>query len=160
YSQNNATFGGAELYMEWHPIQSLHAEFGLDGVKTYNLNTGLALPFSPPIRSRMSLVYETECSFGRLVGYEIGSTYLGWSDQNDVDRNEDATNGAYTVDCFVKGNLRVSQQELTIMISVNNILDRYYLNHLSAYRQLNLPEQGRNITMSLSIPFNIKKVKQ
>jgi len=159
YSQNDATFAGAEVYMEWHPISKLHVEFGLDGVKTYNLNTGLALPFSPPLRTRLSSVYETECSFGLLKGYEFGFTYLGWSDQKDLDRNEEKTNGAYTFDCFVKSKWSIGRQDFFLMISSNNILDRYYLNHLSAYRQLNLPEQGRNFAISLSMPFNIKKLK-
>jgi len=108
------------------------------------------------LRTRLSTVYETECSFGWFKSYEFGFTYLGWSDQKDVDRNEVETSGAFTFDCFVKSEWSIGRQEFFLMISSNNILDRYYLNHLSAYRQLNLPEQGRNFAISLSMPFNIK----
>ena len=132
-------------------------ETSLDGVKTYNLNTGLALPFSPPIRTRMTLVYEAECSFGFVKGLEFGGTYIGWSDQNDVDRNELNTRGAYTFDFYIRSQMQLGSQMFTLMASANNVLDRYYLNHLSAYRQLNLPEPGRNFTISLNVPFEIKK---
>jgi iron complex outermembrane receptor protein len=30
------------------------------------------------------------------------------------------------------------------------------MNHLSRYRLLNLPEQGRNVIVSLRLPFRLK----
>lgn len=157
YTQHDAWFTGAEVYLEWHPIESLHAEGGVDYVKSYNVNTGLALPFTPPARFRLKLSYETERSFGWVESLTFGVMYLGWTDQRDTDRNEMATNGAYTMDVFVKTTLRFGAQHLDLALSGNNLLDRYYLNHLSAYRQLNLPEQGRNVNVSLLWPFQFQK---
>jgi iron complex outermembrane receptor protein len=157
YTQHNAWFTGAELYLEWHPIESLHAEGGLDYVKSYNVNTGLALPFTPPARFRLKLSYETERSFGILEALTFGTMYLGWTDQRDTDRNELATSGAFTMDVFVKSTLRLGEQQIDVAVSASNLFDRYYLNHLSAYRQLNLPEQGRNINVSLHWPFQFEK---
>jgi iron complex outermembrane receptor protein len=40
-------------------------------------------------------------------------------------------------------------------LAANNLLNRFYFNHMSAYRQLLLPEQGRNVSFALQIPFEI-----
>jgi iron complex outermembrane recepter protein len=37
---------------------------------------------------------------------------------------------------------------------VQNLLNTVYWNHLSYYRQIGLPEAGRNVQLSLNIPFN------
>ncbi len=153
YTQHDAIFTGAELYAEWHPIEALHLEGSIDGVYSYNLITTLPLPFTPPVRGRVQATFERDLKEGALKGYELGATYLVWSSQFNVDRNEEPTKGAYSIDLFAQTSWKWGAQELVVKLALNNLLDRYYLNHLSAYRQLNLPEQGRNISVLIQLPI-------
>jgi iron complex outermembrane receptor protein len=98
-------------------------------------------------------MFERDLKDHRLSGYEFGTTYLVWSSQFNVDRNENPTMGAYSIDLFAQTAWKWGSQELVVKIALNNLLDRYYLNHLSAYRQLNLPEQGRNISVLIQLPI-------
>lgn len=154
YSQHDALFAGSEFYIEWHPVKQIHMEYMIDGVYSYNLNTGLALPFTPPVRGRFQLEYEKDFDRKFLSEIAVGGNYLVWSSQNRVDRNEYATSGAYTVDLFLK--LEFKEDGASLNIQANNIFNRYYLNHLSAYRALNIPQPGRNFTLMLNLPFGKK----
>lgn len=155
YTQHDAVFAGAELYAEWHPIESLHLEGSVDGVYAYNVNTTLGLPFTPPVRARLMTEYEKDIEGKRLHAWNIGFNYLVWADQYNVDRNEDATKGAYTLDVFAGLEFKIANTIVNGRIAANNLLNRFYFNHMSAYRQLLLPEQGRNVSFALQIPFEI-----
>jgi iron complex outermembrane receptor protein len=50
----------------------------------------------------------------------------------------------------------VLSQILNFGISVNNIFDTQYFDHLSTLQPLNYYNQGRNISVSLKVPFGIK----
>lgn len=156
YTAHNAIFTGAELYMEWHPVEALHIEGSVDGVYSYNLETGLGLPFTPPIRSRWSLTYEKERANKRLASWSAGANYLVWSDQYNIDRNEYNTAGAYRIDLIAGLNWKIRGRETALRFAVNNLFDRYYFNHLSAFRALRIPEQGRNFSVSFHWPITIK----
>lgn len=152
YSQHNALFSGAELFVDWHPVKSIHVSWLSDGVFSYNLNTGLALPFTPPIRNRMAVSWENE---GSKMESKLGFAFNLIGDQNYVDRNEEITPGYTTIDLNASIVLP-GLQGLKLNFAVNNLLDRAYMDHLSRYRQLQLPAQGRNLLISLILPFEGK----
>jgi len=37
---------------------------------------------------------------------------------------------------------------------VKNVFDNEYFAHLSRYRIINVPEQGRNIVLTVKVPFS------
>jgi iron complex outermembrane recepter protein len=47
-------------------------------------------------------------------------------------------------------------QALIFGLSVNNLFDSQYFDHLSTLKPMNYYNQGRNISLSLKIPFGIK----
>jgi iron complex outermembrane receptor protein len=73
-----------------------------------------------------------------------------------VDRNERTTNGYGLLHAGLGWEVSVYGYPWKFQVSGQNLLNTYYFNHLSRYRLLNLPEQGRNINFHLKIPFNIK----
>lgn len=156
YSQHDALFTGTELYTEWHPIEPIHLEWTLDGLYSYNLTTSLSLPFTPPIRNRLQVSYELETNKIRIPNWSVGGAWLIWANQMNVDRNELTTPGAGVVELFASMSFRVARQHCALKLGIQNVFNRYYMSHLSAYRALQLPEQGRNFSVYLNIPFGIK----
>jgi iron complex outermembrane receptor protein len=155
YRQDDAIYTGFEWQWEWAVLPFLSLEQTADFVQSYNLNTGLALPFTPQPSLRHNLRY-TLHERGALeeLFVEAGHAYIFAAEGRfRVDRSERPT-PAYQLWQLGAG-LRASLwgQPFQLNIQVQNLLDTYYLNHLSRYRLINVPEQGRNVVVSLKMPF-------
>ena len=85
--------------------------------------------------------------------FELGYRYR--FAQNRVDRNEKTTPDYHLIDLGIGTTFRFKKQDIIVGIQVQNLLNTSYLQHLSRYRLLNLPEQGRNLVLMLKIPFEI-----
>lgn len=146
YEQNNALFWGGEVSYEVHLIPDLHTDIALEYVYSYNLDSHLPLPFSPPFQVKSNVLYEhNDLYFG---------TYMRWvATQTRTDRNEKVTPD-YALADFVAGK---EWEHWNISFQINNLFDRRYMNHLSVYRQLNLPEQGRNFVLSVKYSISSKQ---
>jgi iron complex outermembrane receptor protein len=46
---------------------------------------------------------------------------------------------------------------MSVSISVNNLLDKKYIDHLSTLKEVGLYNPGRNIAFNLKIPFSVTK---
>jgi iron complex outermembrane receptor protein len=49
---------------------------------------------------------------------------------------------------------------MSVSISANNMLDKKYVDHLSTLKEVGLFNPGRNIALSLRIPFAVTKNKK
>ncbi|MFN8698906.1 MAG: TonB-dependent receptor [Flavobacteriales bacterium] len=157
YTQHNAIFTGAELQAEWHPVEALHLEAGADYVFTYNTETGLALPFSPPLRAQAYAEYEWESgrTDSRITRAYAGVRGIAVAAQHRTDRNEAKTPGYVLAECSAGADVRLGKQVADVRVVWANALNTRYMNHLSIYRQLNLPEQGSNVSVVIKIPFEL-----
>jgi iron complex outermembrane receptor protein len=155
YRQNDALFLGFEFQLDWQFTKNFHLRNGTEYVWNKNLDTRLPLPFTPPFSTLAEVRYEKDVSNSRIQKLRIATGYHFFADQNRVDRNERPTPGYSLIELSAAVDFSLGQQVLNFSISVNNLLDKAYMNHLSRYRLLNLPEQGRNVILSLSIPFSI-----
>jgi len=153
YRQDDAVFVGGELLVEYHPIEALHLESILDYVHSYNLETALALPFTPPLRFRFNAEYERKWKGRRLHTASVGMNQHFVFDQMHVDRNERVTPGFMVSDAFAGVAFRAGSNDIDCRLVLTNLWNANYLNHLSIYRQLNLPEQGRNVTIMIRVPI-------
>lgn len=151
YTQAQAIHTGAELFAEYHPIRPLHLSTALEYVYAYNIETGLPLPFTPPLSNLLSAEYEWESS--QKQSWTIECQYRWTADQNRTDRNEAATPGYNLLHAGLGYKVNFSGLSMRLGVRVHNIFDTAYLQHLSRYRILNLPEQGRNIILSLNLRF-------
>lgn len=156
YFQDDAIYVGGEAFAEYHLWRELHLKVAGEYVYNYNLNKHLPLPFTPPLSVLGEIMYEKDLKNKKVNSFFLGLDIKYFAAQNRVDRNEKATPG-YTLTHFMSGiNLDLGHQEIELGLSVQNLLNVRYLNHLSRYRLLNIPEQGRNIVFSLKVPFNFK----
>ena len=139
---------GTELIISREISSSVIAACSFEFVYAMNYDTRQAMPYTPPISAIPELVY-----FNKKKNLRIGFEAVCVAAQNLTAINERAT-PAYVV-YNVRGSKTfvMGKQEVSILLAIQNITDRNYLNHLSYYRRLQIPEPGRNVVVSIRFPF-------
>lgn len=158
YRQDDAIYAGAELQWDLEILPWMRWTQRVDFVQTYNLNTDLALPFTPPPAIKNDLRFHTD-SWANLpsVFFEISHEYhLAASGRWRIDRSERATPEFQLWHLRLGGDISIGKQELEFNIQAQNLFNTQYLAHLSRYRWINVPEQGRNIVVQVKVPFHGK----
>lgn len=150
YSEAPAIRTGTELYADWHFWEELHLEESLEYIWTLNQETGLGLPFTPPLSNRLALRWEAR---SHDWPWHMGFSWRYSAPQKRVDRNERPTPGYHLFSAQAGLSRKLGSHTLSLEAQIRNIMDRAYLKHLSRYRLLNLPEQGRNLILSLEWTF-------
>jgi iron complex outermembrane receptor protein len=157
YLQSNSSLYGGETELHFHPALAewLHLETNFSLV-IGKRSDGANLPFIPAPRIRGEIRAEK----GRLlylrkpfVAVKTTSVFR----QNHPAPDESPTAGYTLADLVVGGNIRIQHQQLFFSISLNNIFDTKYTDHLSTLKEVNLLDPGRNIALSLHIPFEVTK---
>ncbi len=158
YRQDDALFNGLELLTAFELPADLHAQLVGELVQNLNLTTGLPLPLTPAASVTTELDYR---GLGAVLPHLTKSSVsLGARAilaQNRVDRNERTTPGSFLVDLGVTTTLTLGERELLVRVNVDNVFDAAYANHISRYRLINLPEQGRNVTLQIKLPIELGK---
>ncbi len=73
----------------------------------------------------------------------------------------EVASGAYDLMNLVVGTqVNVNRQWVDLDITASNLFNTVYMDHLSTIQQLGLYDMGRNITVSLHIPFGIKTAER
>ncbi len=156
FSQTNAALYGGEAGIHFHPksLPWLHIEGTYSSVIGKQEN-GNYLPFIPAQKFRYEIRAERD-KIGFLKKPSIKISALTALKQSNPSPYETETNGYTLVNFSINTNIHVLRQVLSFGISVNNIFDTQYFDHLSTLQPLNYYNQGRNISVSLMVPFGIK----
>jgi iron complex outermembrane receptor protein len=156
YTQDDATLIGGEAGIHLHPekIKWLHIEAAFSSV-TAKQSKGDYLPFIPAKKLTCELKFEKE-KIWKLKGgfFRINSTTA--FNQEQPAPEEEATDGYTLVDAGIGTTIPVGRQELLLQLSVNNLFDKKYTDHLSTLKEVGFFDPGRNIALSVSIPFTVK----
>ncbi|MFN3343779.1 MAG: TonB-dependent receptor domain-containing protein, partial [Flavobacteriales bacterium] len=152
YTQAEVLMAGAELYSEYHIVDDLHMELAAEYVYNLNVDQYLPLPFTPPGSVSISPEY-THKRKGKLESWFLSSDAKYFFAQNRTDRNEQVTPGYLLVSASAGIQLRFKSWSCELFLKGANLTNTRYFNHLSRYRILNLPEQGRNYSITLKIPL-------
>ncbi|MFI3298545.1 MAG: TonB-dependent receptor [Rikenellaceae bacterium] len=148
YSESEALFAGGELSVMVKLPFNFRYEFSGEYCYTYNFTENTALPYSPPLSMRNRLFWEYK-------GWTLFGEWHFVGDQNRVARNEDPTPGAQLFNFGLTLLLPFISDGATATLQADNIFNTKYLNHLSYYRQVEIPEPGRNFQLSIKIPLKI-----
>jgi len=156
FNQADAIHTGLELQTDFHLTKAFHA--GLIGqfVYAYNLESSYALPFIPPGQLKLDLGYEWEEISPSVEEISIGAQIQIVADQYEVARNELPTKGFSLLNLNTSAKIHLGKQELQLVLNVQNVFNTQYFGHLNRYRILGIPEPGRNILLTVFIPFNHK----
>lgn len=155
YRQDDAIYTGFEWQWEWEILPSISVEQTADFVQSYNLNTGLALPFTPQPSLKHNLRYTLrERGVVEELFFEAGHAWvLAAEGRWRIDRSERPTPSYQLWQLGMGLRAEIHGQAFQLNLQVQNLLDTFYLHHLSRYRLINVPEQGRNFVVSLKMPF-------
>jgi len=156
FSQTNAKLYGGEAGIHFHPkaLPWLH----LKG--TYPTVTGIQengdyLPFIPSQKFRYEIRAQKE-TMAFLIHPNIWVSALTALKQNNASPYETESDGYTIVNAGINTEIKLSNQLMNIGLSINNIFDMKYFEHLSTLKSLNYYNQGRNISINIKIPFGIK----
>lgn len=157
YKQGDTFFTGGELFLGFHPIDEVHTSLGAEYVYNYHFEENLPLPFTPPASLYLEADYELPIKTGWLSHAKVGGSYKNVLAQNRVYRNESTTPGYQLIGLNISCKVKIFAHPVDFGFTVQNLLNSGYYNHLSRYRILNLPEQGRNFNFFITIPFAVKR---
>ena len=154
YRQDDAIYTGFELQWEWDLSTKLNMNQAIDFVQSYNPETKLALPFTPQPSVRTDMSYSPFRNNWIEDSYiEVGHQYHfaaigGWR----VDRSEQETPSYQLWDIGIGTTFLFGKQDINVKCQLQNVFNTRYLAHLSRYRLINVPEQGRNVVLTIKVP--------
>lgn len=151
--QADANLSGTEIDVHGVVTDALIIHGGFDMVIGKNLETGTWLPLIPAhrvkggIRVALGPLGPIQRPFVTLDGKAV-------LDQERVDPLETRT-GGYSLFAFgVGGEFAAGSRTVAVDLSVDNMFDRAYADHLSRYKEYAL-NPGRNFILHLGIPFTV-----
>jgi iron complex outermembrane receptor protein len=157
YEQTEAYRAGLESWIriDLHNKYTIQAsaEYVAAGDGTY------PLPFTPPFSTRMLAEYKLPVYWKLFHMTTVGAEFVYSAAQSQVARNESQTPAFSLVNLSISTKILTHYFPLSLDIQIQNLFNTRYLNHLSFYRQLGLPEAGRNAQLVLTIPLETKLVR-
>ncbi|MBL7965405.1 MAG: TonB-dependent receptor [Prolixibacteraceae bacterium] len=156
YRQANSALWGGEAGLHIHPeaVKWLHCETTFSMV-TGKQKSGDFLPFVPAPKWRVELRAEKE-KIGILTDAYALVSSLTALNQNNPAPDETPTSGYFLVDLNLGGKLNLFEQPLQLSFGLNNLFDVRYIDHLSTLKEVNYFNPGRNLTLTLRLPFGWK----
>lgn len=147
YKQNKALLMGGEAIFQWQILPWLNYDASLEYVYTYNIDRDTPLPFSPPLRATQGITIKSD-----HLEYNLSHKIIGTA--NRIVPGEEITKGANLFDSYLSWHTQLSKgSNVSIAFNASNILNTKYYNHLSYYRKIGVPEEGRNYNLNIKITF-------
>jgi iron complex outermembrane receptor protein len=156
YLQSNSSLIGAEAGVHYHPesMKWLHILSTFSTVSGKQEN-GNYLPFIPAKKLYFELRTEKE-KIGSLRKSFITFSLTSVFSQNNPAPEETPTAGYTLFDISTGSNLKLKSQEISIELSVMNIFDKKYVDHLSTLKEVGYFDPGRNFVLAVRIPFGLR----
>jgi len=151
YGQTDARLYGGELNAEIQPTEAWHASVSFS--KTIGMrNDGSHLPFIPQDKIKGGIRYQFAPGFNPYIA--LKSVYA--FQQNNPSRFETSTDDYMLLHASLGAEMEVLNLKAEMSLSVHNIFNVTYTDHLSTLKPLGYFNMGRNITFSLKVPFQSK----
>lgn len=154
YTDGSSMFVGSEFNMKWKIAKWVTNDLGIEYVFNQNLEMEMPLPFTPPfsIREEIEFTPVFKTKWLKKTYFSIIAHYF--AAQNRTDINEPHTESYLLLHLTAGNTFSIGNNRLGLNVQVRNITNTKYLNNMSRYRMLNLPEQGINISITLKYEFN------
>lgn len=155
FSQTNAHLFGGELSFEYRPlsISWLSVNGGYSSV-IGKQEDDLNLPFIPAdkINGRLTVNFDDISVIKEpTVWAEVSGTFR----QNRPSPHETATDGYALLNAGATIKFKSFYKEIDMTLQASNILDKKYVDHLSTLKSMGFYNSGRNINITLIVPFGI-----
>lgn len=154
YQQADANLFGGEANFHIHPLSTpwLHLKSGYSMVRGLKLNTSEHLPFVPADKLNIEIgAVKNKWGNFRKVYFKIRMHYAF---KQDRPAPEEEPTDSYTLfDFNTGGDFNLWGVKADIQLVVSNLFDLAYIDHLSTLKEVGMLNPGRNISLSLKIPF-------
>lgn len=157
YKQMTARLVGGEAGIHYHPLSTkwLHFYSSVSNVEGL-LENGDYLPFIPATK----INFEVKCTKSRMGMFTESFAAIRSStstNQHHPAPDEVASDAYSLIDLSFGTGISVRNQEIQLGAGINNLFDTKYSDHLSTLKEAGLFEPGRNIYLSIRIPFGLVK---
>lgn len=158
YTQSKVFRMGGELKLGYELTDQLRMDASAEYVHSKQKSgpkKDFTLPFSPPLSGLISAQYQFKKNLWVFDDLRVIADYKIVDDQNEIVPPEEKTEGYQVLNVSLMSNLDIFNldKSLQMRLKLNNLFDTKYFNHTSFYRLIDVPEAGRNISISLTIPF-------
>jgi len=157
YTAEEAIRSGLEWQLKWTIKERVTLDFTGDYVYSYSLTSHYPIPLTPPLASSLTAQTDILNHYWLSKPISFSATLNATSAQNKVARNELKTPGYLTVDARISTEIKIgsaNKSSLNVYLSITNLLNNKYYNHLSYYRFLELPEPARNFQIGIEIKYH------
>ncbi|WKD86350.1 TonB-dependent receptor SusC [Polaribacter huanghezhanensis] len=150
YTQHNAKLYGGEFgfHLHPHPIDWLHLESSFEMVIGKQQN-GDYLPLIPANTFKNTLRTEFSIKNWLQNGYS-NITVTSALAQKNIGLFETASSGYQLVSFGLGGDVALNALKFNTTLSINNLFDTKYINHLSRLKSDGILNAGRNIVLGVS----------
>jgi len=151
YQQVEAQLYGSEINLQYVALENRQLKLNLGAalVRGENKDFNEPLTFIPPDNFNIKAEYR----FGELQKTAAFTKLRSVARQDRPGFNEEETPGYSLLDLGLKHNFALDQQNLEASLSVQNLLNKTYVDHLSILRAFNIPSPGRNVMLNLRYYF-------
>ena len=149
--QDKSSFTGMEYSVQVQPVQWMLLSLKGDLVNTNNEVTDNPLPFTPPMKNIAELRLQ-EKNIGNFSNPYVSFTSKFVSAQNDVDPLESPSEAYTLLSAGVGFDYLLAKSIISVDLSVTNLADTKYADHLSRYRYYAM-NPGRSFNLKVSVPF-------
>ena len=157
YTQSKVFRFGGEVKAGVNLTDALRMDASLEYVyarQTSGPKKDFTLPFSPPLSGLFSINYQ----FKDVLFFQqplITIDFRATAAQNEIVPPEERTEGyqAFNLSAMTQLPLFGNGKPMQMRIKLNNVFNTEYYDHTSFYRLIDVPEPGRNLSVSATIPF-------
>ncbi|MDO5969444.1 TonB-dependent receptor [Flavivirga aquimarina] len=158
YTQAKVFRFGGEIRASTTLFKNLQLDASAEYVfsrQTSGAKKDFTLPFSPPLSGLFSANYQ----FKKMLFFDkpqFIADYRITAAQNEIVPPEEKTEGYQVLNISLLTEMDLFKNNLPVemRVKLNNVFNTKYFDHTSFYRLIDVPEAGRNLSISLTIPFN------
>jgi iron complex outermembrane receptor protein len=151
YSQAEVVLSGLEFscYRKW--LNRIKLQCSLEYIYNYQLSRQRSLryplPFTPPLNGFAEADFKLLKDTHMFLNSRFAAT------QNRIAGNEEITKGYVIFGVGLSSKKKWGKRHVKVVLQANNVLNAKYYNHISFYRKIEIPEQGRNVQVLIKVPF-------
>jgi iron complex outermembrane receptor protein len=160
YVQGNSLLTGFEFFADIHPLDNIHFENGFSYVYGQNEQTHVPLPFIPAAHSHHMLRFEFPSGSKTWKNPYVSASADLVASQNRIDAFETRTPGYALLGLSAGSEVQLSNiLSGKLFISINNLANHSYVDHLNRLKYLGIQNPGRDISFGVILRFE-GKVKE
>lgn len=152
YTQSEVLRYGFEFQVTYFINKYFETEFKTEYLYSEQLSgekKGYTLPFSTPWNMYYSLKYNFDIKNNGFVSFNIRVVGA----QNEIVPPEKPTEGYCVFNLSAGRHFYIKENTFKVTLQVRNLLNTRYYDHISYYRLIDIPEQGRNISLLATWDF-------